>query len=105
MSETVHNKLVRDQILDIIQANGETPVIRVLDEPEFKQALLEKLIEEARELLADCSLAERADVEEVLRAIDETFGFSAADIEAVRQQKADERGAFTARIFLEKVIE
>ena len=105
MSETIHNKLVRDKIPGIIQANGETPVTRVLDKSEYRQALLEKLIEEARELLADGSLAERADVEEVLRAIDEVFGFSAADIETARQQKSDERGAFTERIFLEKVTD
>jgi len=105
MSETVHSKLVRDKIPDIIRANGETPVTRELDEPEYKQALLEKLVEEAREMLADGSIAERADVEEVLRAIDEAFGFSIEDIETIRQQKADERGAFAEQIFLEKVIE
>lgn len=48
--ERIYNKLVRDNIPDIIISRGETPVTRVLDDAEYKKALedkiyLEKVIE------------------------------------------------------------
>jgi hypothetical protein len=45
----VCRKLVRDRIPEIIQSEGRRPVTRVLDEARYRQALLAKLIEEARE--------------------------------------------------------
>ena len=41
----VYNKLVRDQIPDMIRAQGETPVIRILDTDEYLQHLETKLDE------------------------------------------------------------
>jgi predicted house-cleaning noncanonical NTP pyrophosphatase (MazG superfamily) len=46
---TAGGKLVRDRIPEIIRADGCIPVTRVLDEPEYRTALLAKLVEEARE--------------------------------------------------------
>ena len=48
MSVPCH-KLVRDRIPEIIQSDGCRPVIRVLDEASYRQALLAKLAEEADE--------------------------------------------------------
>lgn len=44
--ERIYNKLVRDQIPNIIKEKGETPVIKVLNEDEYKKALEKKLYEE-----------------------------------------------------------
>ena len=104
MGEKIHNKLVRDKIPDIIQADGGEPVVRILPEDEYRQELLKKLVEEATELLeSNGSLDERADVAEVLRAIDELLDFKASDVEQAREQRVDKRGGFKLRIFLEKV--
>ena len=46
---TPYRKLVRDRIPEIIQAGGRHPVTRVLDESGYRQALLDKLVEEAGE--------------------------------------------------------
>ncbi|MBC7764278.1 phosphoribosyl-ATP pyrophosphohydrolase, partial [Microbacteriaceae bacterium] len=59
----------------------------------------------AQELLADCGYEERADIAEVLRAIDEEFNFSASELEIVRRAKADKRGEFRNKVFLEYVDE
>lgn len=106
MGEVVHNKLIRDKIPEIIRMHGATAVTRVLTEEEYRRALLDKLIEEATELRDDNgSLGERVDVEEVLRAIDHTFGYDADTIEAARADKAAARGGFEQRIYLEKTVE
>ena len=40
--ERIYNKLVRDKIPNIIKEKGETPVVRVLDEVEYKNELEKK---------------------------------------------------------------
>ena len=48
-----YNKLVRDQIPDIIAATGSQPSTRVLDHASYRGALRSKLLEEAREAEAE----------------------------------------------------
>lgn len=42
--ERVYNKLVRDNITNIILSNGEKPVIRVLNDIDYKKELEKKLL-------------------------------------------------------------
>ena len=49
--EKVYNKLVRDNIPNIIKSNGEIPIIRILDNDEYKKELENKLYEEYQEVL------------------------------------------------------
>ena len=100
-----YNKLVRDRIPDIISASGERPHTRVLGGAAYSEALLQKLVEEAQELLENPGYEERADVAEVLRAIDRVFKLDADEIEKVRQDKVASRGGFQDGIFLESVDE
>jgi hypothetical protein len=44
-----YNKLVRDRIPEIIGCRGDRAVTRVLDAAGYRDALLAKLVEEARE--------------------------------------------------------
>src|SRR5699024_12138031 len=46
-------KLVRDNIPDIIRADGKTPVTRILDQEEYLNELDRKLQEEVAEYQAD----------------------------------------------------
>jgi predicted house-cleaning noncanonical NTP pyrophosphatase (MazG superfamily) len=74
-----YNKLVRDQIPDIIAAAGSRPSTRVLDHASYQGALRSKLVEEAQEaeLAPDEQLAsELADVLEVLRALAMAHGMT-----------------------------
>lgn len=98
-----HNKLVRDLIPAIIEASGKTCVTRILSDEEYLAALDAKLTEELAEYQADKSMEELADLLEVMMAVAEARGHSFAEVEAVRKAKAEKRGGFRERIFLESV--
>lgn len=103
---TTHNKLVRDRIPGIIQADGRRAVTHALDEESYRAALLEKLAEEAREAreaTAEQLPGELADILEVLQAITQAHGLSWTDVLEIATRKRTERGAFDNRVFLEYV--
>lgn len=104
MEEKHYNKLVRDNIPDIIKRDGNTPVTRILNNDEYIACLNQKLQEEVLEYLKDNNLEELCDVLEVLEAIASAKGFSRDEIEKTKQKKAEKNGVFKDRIFLEKVI-
>lgn len=99
----VYNKLVRDKIPEIIEADGKTCKTRILDDEEYLAALEEKLNEEVAEYQKDKNLEEMADVLEVLQAICVAKGYSLEELEAMRAKKAEKRGGFTDKVFLESV--
>lgn len=101
----VYNKLVRDKIPEIIEADGKECKMRILSNDEYIAALEAKLNEEVAEYQADKNLEEMADVLEVLQAICVARGYSLAELEAMRVKKADKRGGFKEKIFLEYVEE
>ena len=104
--EKVFNKLVRDNIPDIIKKNKEVPTTRVLNDEEYKEELLKKLFEECQEVrkaqTIDEITEELADVYEVLLVIAKLNGKTIRDIETVSTLKREKRGSFDKRIFLEK---
>ena len=99
----VHNKLVRDRIPEIIEKSGKICVTHILSEEEYIAALETKLNEEVAEYQADKNLEEMADVLEVLQALCVARGYSLDELEDMRKKKAEERGRFEGRIFLEYV--
>lgn len=104
--EIVFNKLVRDNIPDIIASNGEESVTRILADEEYKVELYKKLLEEANEVISsknsDETIEELADVLEILRSIAELNGKKLDDVVEVEKQKRLKRGGFEKRVFLEK---
>lgn len=98
-----YNKLVRDNIPNIISENGEKPITRVLTDEEYIRELNLKIEEEVKEYLLDFSVEELADIEEVIRAILDYKNVSYEEFENVRINKVNKRGAFKERIFLERV--
>lgn len=99
----IHNKLVRDKIPEIIISAGKVPHCHALNEEEFLAELDRKLNEECAEYQADKSIEELADMLEVMYAICEARGYSAAELERCRKSKAQSRGGFSKRIYLENV--
>ena len=104
--ERIFNKLVRDNIPDIIASNGEESVTRILADEEYKVELYKKLLEEANEVISsknsDETIEELADVLEILRSIAELNGKKLDDVLKTANQKKLKHGGFEKRIFLEK---
>lgn len=100
---SMYNKLVRDKIPEIIMQSGKTAHCRVLDADEYITELDRKLNEECAEYQTDKNIEELADILEVIYAIAEARGYSAAELERVRLEKSEKRGGFSQRIFLENV--
>ncbi len=97
-----YNKLVRDNIPDIIRAKGESPTFHVATAQEYWDKLKEKLLEECKEFLANENESEIADIFEVLDAIVAYKRFVRADIEELKSTKARQRGKFEKRIILDE---
>lgn len=49
--ERIYNKLVRDNIPEIIKSKNEIPVTRVLNDEKYKKELEKKLFEEYNEVI------------------------------------------------------
>jgi predicted house-cleaning noncanonical NTP pyrophosphatase (MazG superfamily) len=96
------DKLIRDQLPAMMQAQGLTVFIRRLDDAEFVARLKDKLVEEAVEAKAAQDRAELidelADVREVMLALAQATGIAEDEIETRRLAKRAERGGFDARI-------
>lgn len=106
--ERIYTKLVRDKIPNIIKKNGETPIVRVLDEVQYKNELEKKLYEEYKEVIeaiGDDRVEELADMLEVIRALAKLENKDLNDLIKIADMKNEKRGAFESKIFLEKVIE
>ena len=101
----IHRKLVRDKIPQIIEGSGKTCITRSLSDAEYLAALDAKLQEELNEYQADKSMEELADLLEVMMAVAEARGHTFAEVEALRREKAEKRGGFRERIWLESVTE
>ena len=96
----IFNKLVRDKIPQIIEQQGEVPMIRVLDDDEYVRHLEAKLDEEVGEYHRDKNAEELADILEVVFALADSIGCSRENLMKICQQKHEARGGFRDRIFL-----
>ena len=96
----VYNKLVRDKIPQVIKSKGGECKTEILDNDRYLAELNKKLLEETNEYLESGDIMEVCDILEVMRAIIRAKGYSLEEVEKLRQEKADERGAFNDKIFL-----
>jgi predicted house-cleaning noncanonical NTP pyrophosphatase (MazG superfamily) len=95
----MEGKLVRDKIPQIIEAAGKKPIIRILDDIEYRYALDDKLLEEIDEYKVVRSIEELADILEVLFAHCEAYGYTKEELFAACNRKRLARGAFKQKIF------
>ena len=98
----IYNKLVRDKITDIIEADGRIAKYRILDDNEYRQELNKKLQEEVREYIEDNNIEELADIVEVVYGILNSVDVSIEEFEKIRMGKQEKRGAFVKKIYLEE---
>ena len=108
MSKIFYNKLVRDNIPEIIEASGKKANYRVLtDQNEILNALVDKVIEEANELNA--AINGDGDPSEELFDLVEVVGSISSELPNINinawHNKTLEKGSFDKHIFLESVEE
>lgn len=104
-----HNKLIRDNIPEIIKKAGKQYKIHELDEYQYREELKKKLVEESREVVGANNrneiIEELADVLEIYEALLKTYGLNEVDIKFIKEAKAKKNGKFDKKLFLEYVIE
>ena len=105
--EKTYNKLVRDNIPNIIKSNGETPITRILTNEEYKQELEKKLYEEYQEVLESSGenrIEELADMLEVIKSLAKLENKDLNNVIATADKKNEKCGGLKEKIFLKKVI-
>ena len=106
--EKKYNKLVRDNIPNIILDDNELPITRILSLDEFKTELYKKLNEECKEVLNSKTkketIEELADILEVIKSIAKLNGEGLEKIINIANEKRLKKGGFDKKIYLEKTI-
>tara|TARA_A100001515_G_scaffold104409_1_gene85034 strand:- start:234 stop:548 length:315 start_codon:yes stop_codon:yes gene_type:complete len=103
--KTLHHKLVRDRIPEIIEEAGKTHQTIIIDGEDLREAALKKLQEEVMEFVENPCAEEAADIMEILHFICEREGIRDAQIMSAVTVKRIERGGFDMGYFLEWVEE
>ncbi|MCK8825399.1 nucleoside triphosphate pyrophosphohydrolase [Fuchsiella alkaliacetigena] len=100
-----YDKLIRDRIPEIIEEAGKDYEVEIMEEQEYRQYLKMKLMEEVKEYNESGEIEELADLLEVIYAILDSEGVSFAELESMRQEKAEQRGSFEKKLKLLRVYE
>ncbi len=100
-----YNKLVRDKIPQLIEESGRKQTSRILNEDEYFNALIDKVVEEIEEFRSSGIEEEIADVYEALDCLVKLKGYEPMHIDYIRLIKREARGSFIDRILLEEVEE
>ena len=103
MSVIKYSKLVRDRIPEIIESSGKSCVCEVLSDEQYIEMLDAKLNEELAEYQESKSMEELADLLEVMWTVARARGSSIEEVEAIRIEKAEERGGFEKKLLLKEV--
>jgi len=103
--KTTYNKLVRDKIPQIIEKSGRKQKSRKMDDEEYLDALINKVVEEIEEYRESQNEQELADIYEVLDCIVKFKDLEQMHIDYLQIKKKESGGSFTGRILLEEVEE
>lgn len=101
-----YHKLIRDKIPEIIEKDGSKAKIRILNEEEYQEELIKKIIEEAKEALDAGGdkkelTKEIGDILEIIEALIQVFELDRDEIEKMRRKRKELRGGFDKKLFLE----
>jgi len=99
------NKLVRDKIVELSLADGQSVNFKILNDADYVIALKQKIIEEAQELTKTdtAQIEELADILEAIDCLIAALGCSKSDILDVQLKKANKKGSFMKRHYIETV--
>ncbi len=109
MKRKVYKKLIRDKIPEIIAQDNAIAKISTLNSADFSEALKNKLIEEAKELVLakDKSdlISELADILELIDSILLDNKLTLTEVKKYQLDKKKKRGGFSQRLFLDYIDE
>ena len=100
-----YNKLIRDNNVKIMEDRGCRVTWEKMNAKKYGEELDKKLREEIEEFLENYDPEEMADVIEVIYAQLEFRNIKREDVEKIRIEKRNRKGAFKNRIFLKTVEE
>jgi len=95
-----YNKAIRDKIPEIINKDGFTCNVDTMSDEKFLVEIEKKLSEEVAEYQNDKNPEELADILEVIYKIAKLKGISKEELEKIRLDKVEKRGAFDENLFL-----
>ncbi|MDD3169849.1 MAG: nucleoside triphosphate pyrophosphohydrolase [Eubacteriales bacterium] len=95
-----YNKLVRDKIPQLIRESGRSCTSRILDEKEYFDALLDKIVEEIEEYRISDNEEELADVYEVLDCLVALKEYEPMHLDYLQLIRREQRGSFKDKILL-----
>ena len=98
-----YNKLVRDNVPKLIEESGRKQKSRVLNDKEYEEALMDKIVEEIEEYRVSKNEEEIADIYEVLDCLVKLKEYEPMHIDYLRLIKREARGSFHDRILLVEV--
>lgn len=96
----IYNKLVRDNIPQLIKESGRDCSSRILNEKEYYDALLDKIVEEIEEYRISGNEEELADVYEVLDCLVQLKEYEPMHIDYLQLIRREKRGSFKDRVLL-----
>ena len=103
----IYNKLVRDGIPAIIDAQNKKFTMNILEPAQHEEEIKRKLIEELKEYQEastnEEAVEELADLLELIYAVLPLHGSTMEELEKVRVAKREERGGFDKGYFLLEV--
>ena len=101
-----YNKLVRDKIPENIDSEpGRKSKYRILNDSEYLTELNKKVLEESNEFIEENSIEELGDLMEVINSIMKLKGYKMEDVHKSMKAKADKKGTFNNKIYLEYIDE
>ena len=103
MTRIEYNKLIRDRIPEIIEAEGKRFDIEIMSDVEYRLALLTKLSEEAQEAsraTPEKLATELADLYEVIDAVMGAHGIDQDTVLGIQRERRSQRGGFEQRLKL-----
>jgi predicted house-cleaning noncanonical NTP pyrophosphatase (MazG superfamily) len=95
-----YNKAIRDKIPEIIKKDDYTCNVETMNDEKYLVEMEKKLSEEVAEYQNDKNSEELADILEVIYKIAKLKGISKEQLEKIRLDKVEKRGAFEDNLFL-----
>ena len=98
------NKLVRDKIVELTESYGGSVKYKTLSGKELNEALLEKLVEEVREMqAAELAAGELADLQEIIGQLAKNLKITDTELTNKQDKKRASNGGFAKGHFISTV--